>query len=49
MKAGYKRPSQIDPELWRSKSSENKDFDKEITDLIQKNKEHLATGEKERV
>lgn len=49
MKAGSKRPSQIDPELWRSKSPENKDFDKEITDLIQKNKELLATGEKERV
>jgi hypothetical protein len=34
MKAGAKRPSQIDPELWKSKSPVEKDFDKEISDLI---------------
>lgn len=50
MKAGAKRPSQIDPELWHSKSPAVKDdeLEREIKEILKKNKQAIRTGEKER-
>lgn len=49
MKAGAKRPSQVDPTM-KSKSPNDakKLLDKEIHEIIMKNKQLMATGEKER-